>query len=292
MKQATNQREFYPKSDIERMFELKRSRGDGNCLFHSFAHVLKESLGIEESAASIRQNVCNLYRTLSRNSVRALSAIEEAIIMVLIPDSQNPDGKNHSKLVCRSGVYGTNIDVLAVSFLYKVHCSVWIPSWENKQQYYVQRYVNDTLAPGSPVVNILFDGTGHYDALFPKRHSASDSPGRTPYIPNPGRSRRLARRSRRVARRGQARQVKSNKKKAKRLEASETRRRNQALQASADRRFAKQLQASEIRRRDQALQASADGRLAKQLQASEIGHQVSADGRLAKQMQNDTNLGR
>jgi hypothetical protein len=57
----------------------------------------------------------------------------------------------------------TNIDVLAV-FLYKVHCSVWI--LENKQQYYVQRYVNDTLAPGSPVVNILFDGTGHYDALF------------------------------------------------------------------------------------------------------------------------------
>jgi hypothetical protein len=86
--------------------------------------------------------------------------------MVLIPDSQNPDGKNHSKLVCRSGVYGTNIDVLRFLSYTRFIAVCGYPHVGKQATILCPAIRQRYFSAGGPVVNILFDGTGHYDALF------------------------------------------------------------------------------------------------------------------------------
>ena len=135
--------------------KVKSSRGDGNCLFRSFAFQL---LGSEEDHIAVRTATLH-FENLNQNAFTPyLTSLNKAIIL------------QHIQHVLRPSVFGTHIEILALTTLFNVptfYCCL-----SGKDQKYSWHCVTPLTRPGlrypdlsgNPLENV--QPPSHFELLY------------------------------------------------------------------------------------------------------------------------------
>mmetsp|Transcript_18125 Transcript_18125/g.27185 ORF Transcript_18125/g.27185 Transcript_18125/m.27185 type:complete len:459 (-) Transcript_18125:43-1419(-) len=130
--------------------KVYRQPGDGNCLFHSLGY------GLGTNAYRLRQEIC---RFISRNPNLEIG---ENCIYEWVEYASNKSVRGYASYMSRSGIWGGGLEIASCAHMKQVSIHVWKRSGWNGG---FKRISCFEVKGARKVVNILYSGGVHYDAL-------------------------------------------------------------------------------------------------------------------------------
>ena len=135
---------------VDANFIVNHNAGEGNCLFHSVSQY------VDVDPAVLRQMLCDFYAKYEKDEHRSLTEEQK---FAFEHDVKN---KNHSKEICKNGVWGGLTDLNFISILLDITVIFFNYNNSNKT-YVVQVFKNGN--DNERVVYIKYNGSNHFESM-------------------------------------------------------------------------------------------------------------------------------
>ena len=138
--------------------------GDGNCLFHSLAYILRTSRAQPVTGAQLRTEIAEFIEQYPQRQFK------NKTIAQWIEDMNDPEvQKGPYATALKEGMYGGTLETQVVAHIYKVQILIFV---RDSDQYRC-RFVTEPTAEHKGY--LLYKGTGlsaHYDVLLPRQNTS------------------------------------------------------------------------------------------------------------------------